>query len=233
MNSPKKSHYCPARWQHGWLRWPVAWSLAMVITLAMLAVLATITQPWQRPPAIERLAVALHPPAEQAAPPPTKVAAPHKIARASAATPAQNSVATPILTTEAPALQTAPTLPTSPALMATPVAPSSTSTLSAGQGAATLSNTVNIAGLPLKQRCMVQIKPDFPSRARKDDIEQGRVLARLNLDAQGRVSDVTILEASPGGYFEAASREAALQWRCLPSGQAGDSVRVPFVFAVE
>lgn len=84
--------------------------------------------------------------------------------------------------------------------------------------------------MPLPQRCPQQTKPVFPRAAQDDDISHARVLARLLLDANGRVRSVQILEASPAGYFETAVRNAALQWRCLPSGQAGDAVRVPFLF---
>ncbi|MBS1208516.1 MAG: TonB family protein [Proteobacteria bacterium] len=90
-----------------------------------------------------------------------------------------------------------------------------------------------VAALPLKQRCKVQVFPDFPKRAQEDDVEQGHVLVRLHLDARGQVSEVSILEARPAGYFEAAARKAALQWRCLPSEQANDTVRVPFEFSLK
>ena len=84
----------------------------------------------------------------------------------------------------------------------------------------------------MAQRCPHQVKPVFPRAAREDDIEQGRVRARLHLDGEGRVRAVDILEAHPAGYFEAATREAALQWRCLPAGSGGDAVRVPFHFGL-
>ena len=83
--------------------------------------------------------------------------------------------------------------------------------------------------LPLAQRCPEQIKPGFPERAREDDIIEGRVSARLHLDAAGRVTEVEILSAEPPGYFEREVRRAALRWRCQGSGQA-DSLKVPFRF---
>jgi len=93
--------------------------------------------------------------------------------------------------------------------------------------------SAKIASLPLSQRCNVQVRPNYPKLAREDGIEQGKVVARLSLDAKGRVTAVTILEASPKGYFERETLSAARQWQCLPSGKDGDTVRVPFLFALD
>ncbi|GAB2890565.1 hypothetical protein GCM10027046_19040 [Uliginosibacterium flavum] len=239
MISPEhpSARYRPSHAQGGWLRWPFAWTLALILTLGMLALLATVSRPWQASaPPPERLAVALHQtdaPAVKPAAPIAQPAAPHT------AKPAPDSAVNlaPILSTPDPALQAAPVLPPSPTIAETTATPTSTNILPANQGAAPLSSQsashANIASLPLKQRCGVQIKPVFPQRARNDDIEQGRVLARLYLEADGRVRSVQIIEATPRGYFETETRLAALQWRCLPSGQAGDSVRVSFVFGLE
>jgi len=168
--------------------------------------------------------------------PPARPAAPHS-ARPAPDSAVKRSAAAPILSTPAPAPQASPALPPSPTIAETPATLSSASTLPARQGAAPPSsqsaNHANIASLPLKQRCGVQIKPGFPQRARNDDVEQGRVLARLYLEADGRVRSVQIIEATPRGYFETETRLAALQWRCLPSGQAGDNVPVTFLFVLE
>jgi TonB family protein len=63
-------------------------------------------------------------------------------------------------------------------------------------------------------------------------VETGRVTVRLHLDSEGRVREVSLVEASPQGYFEAATRRAALQWRCLPPAEAGETLRVPFEFGI-
>lgn len=79
----------------------------------------------------------------------------------------------------------------------------------------------------------MQVKPAFPRRALEDGIEHGRVLLRLHLEPDGRVGAVSVLEASPAGYFEAASRQAALQFKCLPGTEAGATLVVPFLFRQE
>ncbi|MDP5240322.1 TonB family protein [Uliginosibacterium sp. 31-16] len=226
----------PALWQRGWLRWPIAWSVSIAITLGMLAALAAITRPWVRTPPPERLAVALHgnPPAAAAAAPPatnpTPPPAPPAHARA-AATPAPSHPApVALLAAQTPAPQAASGGPVEAGMPGTPAASTSPATLPAGSGAAPLSGQVPLADMPLRQRCPQQIKPIFPRRASDDDIDHGRVLLRLHLEADGRVRSVEIVEASPRGYFEAEASAAAMQWRCLPSGEAGDAVRVPFVF---
>lgn len=84
--------------------------------------------------------------------------------------------------------------------------------------------------VPLAQRCPQRILPDFPLRALRAGILEGRVELRLHLNAEGMVSTTEVLRADPPGYFEAAAHEAAQHWRCLPSAEAGASVRVPFVF---
>ncbi|PAS99005.1 MAG: hypothetical protein BSR46_10355 [Candidatus Dactylopiibacterium carminicum] len=91
----------------------------------------------------------------------------------------------------------------------------------------------NAGPLTLAQHCPQRTKPLFPSVALRDGIDTGRVLLRLHLAVDGSVHRVEVLEASPRGYFEAASEAATLKWRCLPPAQTGqDSVRAPIHFEV-
>jgi protein TonB len=67
--------------------------------------------------------------------------------------------------------------------------------------------------------CPKQVDPVMPRRASQDGI-QGRVEARATVRG-GKVVAVEILSAKPRGVFEAAVRQAMLQYRCDASA-AGD-----------
>ncbi|MFH1034373.1 MAG: energy transducer TonB [Pseudomonadota bacterium] len=66
-------------------------------------------------------------------------------------------------------------------------------------------------------------KPPYPSMARRQGV-QGQVKVRLSVDAQGRVSEVVIVEALPPGYFEDTVREALAEWRFVPADDHGRRV---------
>ena len=71
--------------------------------------------------------------------------------------------------------------------------------------------------------------PVFPPEAIRAGIQNGRVVARLTIEADGRVSSATIISATPTGYFERESRRAVTTWRYEPPGQA-TSADVELVF---
>lgn len=62
--------------------------------------------------------------------------------------------------------------------------------------------------------------PLFPDEAIKAGIKTGRVLARVSIDAEGRVTESQILSARPPGYFERESQRALAAWRYAPPGRA-------------
>jgi TonB family protein len=74
-----------------------------------------------------------------------------------------------------------------------------------------------------------QPPPRFPFEAARDGIQQGRVVARLHVDADGRVGKVDIIESAPRLAFDRAVRSAARHWRYEPPGQPR-AVEVEFVF---
>jgi len=59
---------------------------------------------------------------------------------------------------------------------------------------------------------------------------------RVEVDAQGRVSDVRVLSATNPGVFDAASIAAARQWTYRPAMKDGKAVagavRIPVNFAM-
>jgi len=71
--------------------------------------------------------------------------------------------------------------------------------------------------------------PVFPPEAIRAGIQNGRVVARLTIEADGRVSSAQIISATPSGYFERESRRAVATWRYEPPGQA-TSTDVELVF---
>jgi len=77
-----------------------------------------------------------------------------------------------------------------------------------------------------------QPRPAFAVEAARDGITHGRVLARLAIDADGRVKDVRILESSPRRAFDREVRQAAQRWRYQPPGEPRE-IDVEFVFRAE
>lgn len=61
--------------------------------------------------------------------------------------------------------------------------------------------------------------PDFPGEAIRAGVRSGRVVARLSIDADGRVTATQVLSATPTGFFERESRRALSTWRYEPPGQ--------------
>jgi TonB family protein len=74
--------------------------------------------------------------------------------------------------------------------------------------------------------------PSFPHDAARDGIRSGRVVARLTIQADGRVSATQIISATPMGYFERDSRRALATWRYEPPGEV-TSAEVELVFNLE
>ncbi len=57
--------------------------------------------------------------------------------------------------------------------------------------------------------------PQYPKKAWKKG-QQGWVMARLDINAQGRPVNIKIEKALPSGYFENATRQAIEGWLFLP-----------------
>ncbi len=61
--------------------------------------------------------------------------------------------------------------------------------------------------------------PEFPMAAIKAGVERGRVIARLNIDEKGNVTDVIITYAEPPRYFDRAVIQALKTWKFRPEGE--------------
>ena len=70
---------------------------------------------------------------------------------------------------------------------------------------------------------MVQIKPVYPSSARRMKVE-GYVKVELNVDATGRVLSTKILKSVPEGVFDKSVKKAIRRWKFRPKTVNGVAV---------
>jgi protein TonB len=61
--------------------------------------------------------------------------------------------------------------------------------------------------------------PEYPKAALKDGIEKGHVIARLNIDKKGNVTNVVIFSAEPARYFDRAVISALKDWKFASDGE--------------
>ncbi|MDH5286236.1 MAG: energy transducer TonB, partial [Betaproteobacteria bacterium] len=75
---------------------------------------------------------------------------------------------------------------------------------------------------PAVRRGVVPIErenPVYPRAAIRAGIEKGRVLARVNIDDKGNVTEVNIVSADPPRHFDNAVRDALMKWRFKAEGE--------------
>ena len=65
--------------------------------------------------------------------------------------------------------------------------------------------------------------PVYPAAAQRDGIE-GYVVVRLSIDAQGKVTNVLIVDSDPMGIFERSARNAARRFEFHPARLDGSAV---------
>ena len=70
--------------------------------------------------------------------------------------------------------------------------------------------------------------PDFPAEATRKGIASGVVKAKVNIEADGKVSSVEILEAEPKRIFDRAVTAALMEWRYEPGEKGSHEVRLVF-----
>ena len=63
-----------------------------------------------------------------------------------------------------------------------------------------------------------RVEPIYPREAIKDNIASGKVVARLQVDEKGLVTNVTIVEANPRRVFDREVIKALSQWKFKPEG---------------
>ncbi len=62
-------------------------------------------------------------------------------------------------------------------------------------------------------RVIYKDQPAFPAEATRRGVTSGRVQARMSINAQGRVTNVTIIESTPPRVFDRAATQALSNWR--------------------
>jgi TonB family protein len=71
--------------------------------------------------------------------------------------------------------------------------------------------------------------PEFPRDALRQGIQEGRVVARITVDANGNVSNVAIVDAQPKRVFDRAVRDTLARWK-FDAGADGRTVDREVVF---
>jgi protein TonB len=75
---------------------------------------------------------------------------------------------------------------------------------------------------PAVRRGIVPVEredPVYPRAAIRAGIDKGRVLARVNIDEKGNVTDVHIVSADPPRHFDSAVRDALMKWKFKAEGE--------------
>lgn len=75
---------------------------------------------------------------------------------------------------------------------------------------------------------IVQVSPSYPAEAAAKGVE-GEVTMRFNIDAEGKVNDIEVIESRPVGVFDEAAIAALKKWRYHPD-VAGNGHQVALAF---
>ncbi|WP_422011966.1 energy transducer TonB [Roseateles sp.] len=73
-----------------------------------------------------------------------------------------------------------------------------------------------------------KVPPDFPAEASKKGISTGTVKAKLTIEADGKVSDVEIVESEPKRVFDRAVKTALMEWKFEPGEKGTHEVKLVF-----
>jgi len=73
-----------------------------------------------------------------------------------------------------------------------------------------------------------KVPPEFPAEASKKGISSGSVKAKLIIEADGKVSDVEIVEAEPKRVFDRAVKAALMEWKFEPGEKGSHEVKLVF-----
>jgi protein TonB len=74
-----------------------------------------------------------------------------------------------------------------------------------------------------------KIPPEFPPEAVRKNINSGEVKAKLTIAADGKVTNVEILDANPKRVFDKATIAALMEWR-FDTGGKEDTAEIKLVF---
>jgi TonB family protein len=101
----------------------------------------------------------------------------------------------------------------------------------AGLLAAALLASAPAVALADGPKVIKKVPPEFPAEAVRKGVTDGVLKVNLAIDAQGGVTDVQVLEASPpkARIFTEAAVSALKQWKFQPSGKT-ESTELKLVF---
>ena len=225
-------------------RWPLAASLGLhalaltalagafaeapspprALSVSLLPAQATQTAPAAASPTAGPAPLAKAPPArpQPATPKPRAV------------TPAPAPKAQAAITPPPPAAERPP-MPDAGSAAAAPADAGKPPAAAGSAGAASAAEGAGLArqGVDWRAALAANPKPVYPERSRALG-EQGRVVLRVRVGADGRALEVSVLQGSGYPRLDRAAREAVGRWRFVPARQGGvaveDSVDVPIRF---
>jgi len=171
--------------------------------------------------------------------PPSSTAAPEPVAPvaqlASSATPEALPAAKPAAPPASPVVEPPHDAP-QPAATAPPAAASAQSAAPAPAPAATLTSSVDLTyysarDLDVQPHALREIRPEYPIAADQQKVS-GTLRLQLKLEADGRVSDIEVVSATPPGMFEESAIKAFRDARFAPAQKNGRPVRALVVIEV-
>lgn len=154
---------------------------------------------------------------------------------APSATPEALAVAKPVAPPASPGIE-APHDAPQPAAPAAPAAVSAPSVAPTPAPATTLTSSVDLTyysarDLDVQPHALQVIRPEYPGAADRQKLS-GKVRLQLKLEADGRVTDVDVVSATPPGMFEDSAIKAFRNARFAPAQKNGHPVRALVVIEV-
>jgi protein TonB len=143
------------------------------------------------------------PPPPPPPPPPKRIVEPPKVQQTYVPPP---DVPVPTTTTEPVITSVTPTAPTEPVVIAPPAPP-------VVEAPPPPKPAIRRGAVPIER-----VEPIYPREAIKDNIASGKVVARLQVDEKGLVTNVTIVEANPRRVFDREVIRALSQWKFMAEG---------------
>ena len=144
------------------------------------------------------------PPPPPPPPPPRKIVEPPKAVQQPYVPPPD----VPVPTTSEPVISSvAPTPPPEPVAIAPPAPPVVEAPPAPPKPA------IRRGAVPIER-----VEPVYPREAIRDNVSSGKVVARLQVDEKGLVTNVTIVEANPRRVFDREVIKALSQWKFKPEG---------------
>jgi protein TonB len=148
--------------------------------------------------------------------------------------PSDRAEALPVAPPVEPVPTVAASLPASPP--ADPQPASTTPAASPTAPAVAITSPVDLTyysvrDLDVQPRALREILPDYPVDADRQRLS-GKVHVQLRLEADGRISDIEIVSATPPGVFEDSALKALRTARFAPAQKNGRPVRARVVITV-